>query len=76
MPRAALKPMQRSLSLDDFGYWSPRIVYGLAMRGVVTVSVPTARVPPCPGAGTSATSASAHIRAPVCVGVAPVPQMS
>ena len=38
--------MPRRLSLDDFGHWSPRIVYGLALRGVVAVSVPTARALP------------------------------
>jgi hypothetical protein len=36
--------MPRQLSLDDFGYWSPRIVYGLAMRGIVAVTVAVASV--------------------------------
>lgn len=32
----------RTLNLDDFGTWSPRVIYGMAMAGVVTVSLPIA----------------------------------
>lgn len=32
----------RVLRLDDFGSWSPSLIYALAMRGEVIVSLPVA----------------------------------
>jgi len=45
MPRPLVR-RQPPLSLDEYGFWSPQLIYALAMRGIVRVSLPVCSPPP------------------------------